>query len=374
MTPKRIVPTLARIVLAAGLCLATVARAGTFDSLTTDLNAAYSQVQDASDSTNGIVRIWSLLELTPSLGKVDSVYVPSTFTAGSPGGPSRILLLPDAFYAKPLVEILRRQLSTRLSNPPPQASACGGSGEAFTDCCTRSPYLACVEDDRLLGADSTLPPLRDPLYAATAMDLIAAELRQNAVSLGAAELKRPRLKANALFLLLGVDNDRADRYLLIELDNALLTKMALLVGRVETQIAKRRGQSPRLTGTLVCADQSWRAIPRGGASPPSDWLSGTTKPPLRGPATAPYFWTGLGANGTRLQVMVVTSDSAANVRTLSDFYQSAAGKAALSGCFGDPVVQALDQTRPLLGVLRAAEVSGFFANWLYLFGALSVLS
>lgn len=374
MTPGRIIPTLARIVLAFGLCVATVARAGTFDSLTANLNAAYSQVLDASDSTKGIVRIWSLLEQTPSLGKVDSVYVPSMFTVGSPRGPSRILLLPDAFYAKPLVEILRRQLSTRLSNPLPQASACAGGGEAFTDCCTRSPYLACVEDDRLLGADSTLLPLRDPLYAATAMDLIAAELRQNAVSLGVAELKRPRLKANALFLLLGADNDRADRYLLIELDDALLTKMALLVSRLETQIANRRGQSPRLTGTLMCAEQSWRALPRSGATPPSDWLSGATKPPLRGPASAPYFLTGLGANGARLQVMGVTSDSAAIVHTLFDFYQSAAGKAALSSCFGAPVVQALDQAQPGLGVLRAPEVSGFFANWLFLFGALSVLS
>ena len=71
MTPGRIISTLARIVLAFGLCVATVARAGTFDSLTANLNAAYSQVLDASDSTKGIVRIWSLLEQTPSLGKVD---------------------------------------------------------------------------------------------------------------------------------------------------------------------------------------------------------------------------------------------------------------------------------------------------------------
>jgi hypothetical protein len=366
--------TLARILIAAGLGLATLARAGAFDSLTTELNAAYSSAQDASDSTNGIVRIWSLLELTPSLGKIDSLYVPSAFTAGSPGGPSRILLLPDAFYAKPLVEILRRQLSTRLVNPPPPAGACGGGDEVFTDCCTRSPYLACVVDERLLGGDSTLPILRDTLYAATAMDLVAAELRQNAVSLSAAELKQRRLKANALFLLLGADNERAGHYLLVELDNALLGKMAFLVGRLESQIAKRGGQSPRLTGTLVCAAQSWRAISSSSAAPPSDWLSGAARPTLRGPAAAPFFWTGLGANGARLQVTGVTADSAAAVHTLFDFYQGTAGKTALGGCFGYAVLQALDQAQPLLGVLRAPEVSGFFANWLFLFGALSVLS
>lgn len=366
--------TISRLLLVAGLLFTTCTRAGSFDSLALDLNAAYGRAPDSSDSTSGIVRVWSLLELTPSLGKIDSIYVPSAFTAGVPRGPSRILILPDEFYAKSLVEILRRQLATRLVSPPTAAGACAGEAEPFTDCCTRSPYLSCLEDDRLLGGDSTLPLLRDPLYSATAMDLFAVELQQNTTSLSMAELKQARLKANSLFLLFGMDSERPDRYLLIELDNPLLTKVALLVGRVEGQIAKRREQNSRLTGTLVCTGQSWQAVPRGNVTLPSDWLSGSAKPSLRGSKASPFFWTGLNADGTRLLVTGMTANSAAVTHTLFDFYQGTTGRASLADCFGDQVVQALDQTRPLLGILRAPDVSGFFANWLFLMGTLSVLS
>lgn len=364
---KRLWATLAASLFALAPCTAAEPA-----STAAELRAAFAGNTDENDSTNPLMRMWSLLELIPAAGQVTSVYVPQAHTESTPGGPSRIVLLPAPAYAQPMLELLRRQLSERRGDNTAPAGSCSGDAAAFTDCCTPSPTLSCVEDARTLAPETTFAALRGPLYAATAMDLVALELVPRLISHPVKDLKQRVLLSNTLYLLLGDDNKLVGNVLLLRMDAPVLGKLALLVKRLELQISLRKGQSSRLQGHLACDAGRWRALSQGGAA--SNWLAGSQPVTLRGTDKPPYLWLGMARDGAALRIISRESFSPGTPGTLYDFYNGAEGSAALAVCLGPQVGVELNQAKPLLNILKSPEVTTFVAAWMQLAGSLAVLS
>lgn len=337
------------------------------ETVRADLQAHYPKTSE-NESTNPLLRVASILELTPSAGIFSSVYVPARYTKTG-AGPSRLFFLPAQQYREPMIDLLRRALSKRLPASLPAARICSGDPAAFTDCCTDSPTIACMENDDTLSPETTFPGLGEPLYAATAMDLLALELASRASSLSLGEIKGQSLQPDTLYLMLGDDVGKPGQYLVVSLDAEVLGKLALLVHRLEAQVMQRKGKQSRLGKSLSCDGGKWKA---SNSSEDIKWMAGDAAVPLRGASTPSYYWLGLGQGSSGLVVMARESLVAAVPSSLHAFYGAHAD--ALASCFGPEVRTQLDQNLMMLNVLKAKSVSAFFVAWLQLAGTMDVLS
>lgn len=337
-----------------------------------DLRSTFSASADDSDSTNPIVRMWSFLELVPAAGKAVSVYVPSDHTVGSPGGPARVVFLPlHAYHTAPL-ELLRRQLSSRMSTSLPPPGFCTGGDASFTDCCTNSPTLLCVEDVRTLSPETTFPALRAALYSATALDLVALELHSNASSFSKAQTGAKAFLANELFLYLGQDELNNGNSLFLRLDSATLSKISLLVRRLEWQISTKDNRPPRLSGNFSCKSGRWKAEDSNVGA--ALWLNGSKPVELRGSKNSPYFWHALAYNPNSLTVVFKETFVPNSPGTLFEYYNKSDGKSAVSSCMGPEVTEILEGAKPLLSFLKSPDVSAFTVAWLGLAGTIALLT
>lgn len=341
------------------------------DRVLADLRSAFSASADDSDSINPIVRMWSFLELVPAAGKVTSVYVPSDHTAGNPSGPARVVFLPPQIYETAPFELLRRQLSSRLSTSPPPPGSCSGGDASFTDCCTNSPTLVCVEDARTLSPETTLPALRATLFSATALDLVALELRSNAVSFSAPQTRAKAFSANELFLYVGIDEVKNGNSLFLRLDSSVLSKISLLIRRLERQISAKNSKLTRLNGNLSCKSGRWRSESSNVAA--MLWLSGNKSIKLRGSDKPSYLGQALAYNSLTLTISFKESFAPNSPGTLFEYYNNSDGKAAVTSCMGPEVAQTLEGAKPLISFLKSPEVSAFTVAWLGLAGTISLL-